>query len=172
MDTLREKRLPVEVLAFYESKDAGAKDNARDLFDQYKDVYPDFTYSFVDPDRERSIAIQNKVETYPTLVIKVGGKDDRISTADEETLTNGIARLLRSETKKVYLLKGHGELSPESNEPDGFSTAKGQIEKQNYKVEDLVLMQAPGIPQDAAVVIIAGPKTDLWTRRFSLSRTT
>lgn len=160
METLQEKRLPVEVLAFYESKDAGAKDNARDLFDQYKDVYSDFSYSFVDPDRERNVAIQNKVETYPTLVIKVGGKDDRISTADEENLTNGIARLLRSETKKVYLLKGHGELSPESNEPDGFSTAKAQIEKQNYKVEDLVLMQAPGVPQDAAVVIIAGPKTD------------
>jgi ABC-type uncharacterized transport system involved in gliding motility auxiliary subunit len=160
MDTLREKKLPVEVLAFYESKDTGAKDGARDLFDQYKDVYSDFNYSFVDPDRERSVAIQNKVETYPTLVIKVGGKDERISTADEENLTNGIARLLRSETKKVYLLKGHGELSPESAEPDGFSTAKGQIEKQNYKVEDLVLMQAPGVPQDAAVVIIAGPKTD------------
>ncbi|MBI5250829.1 MAG: GldG family protein [Desulfomonile tiedjei] len=160
METLREKKLPVEILAFYESKDMGPRDNAKDLLDQYKDAYSDFKYSFVDPDKERTLAIQNKVEAYPTLVIKVGGKDERITTADEESLTNSVARLLRTEVKKIYLLKGHGELSPESSEVDGFNAGKAAIEKQNYKVEDLVLLQAPGVPEDASVVIVAGPKTD------------
>lgn len=170
METLAEKKLPVDVLAFYESRDIGARDGAKDLLDQYKDVYSDFRYSFVDPDRERTVAIQNKVESYPTLVVKVGGKDERISTTDEESLTNAIARLLRAEVKKVYLLKGHGELSPESSEAGGFSVAKSAMERQNYKVEDLVLMQAPAVPDDAAVVIIAGPKTDLIDSEFDALR--
>ena len=160
METLQEKKLPVEVSAYYESKDVGQRDSAKDLLDQYKDVYSDFKYSFVDPDRERALAIKDKVEAYPTLVVKVAGKEERITTADEENLTNAVARLLRTEVKKIYLLKGHGELSAESSEDTGFSVAKSSIEKQNYKVEDLVLLQAPGVPEDASAVIIAGPKTD------------
>ena len=69
-------------------------------------------YSFIDPDRDRAVALANKIESYPTLVVKVGQKDERISTADEESLTNAISRLLRTEVKKAYFLKGHGELSP------------------------------------------------------------
>jgi ABC-type uncharacterized transport system involved in gliding motility auxiliary subunit len=160
METLQQRDLPVDVAAYYESKDTSLRDSARDLLEQYKEVYSGFKYSFVDPDRERALAIKDKVDAYPTLVIKLAGKDERITTADEENLTNAIARLLRTEVKKVYLLKGHGELSPESTEDTGFSVAKSAIEKQNYKVEELVLLQAPGVPKDASAVIIAGPKTD------------
>jgi ABC-type uncharacterized transport system involved in gliding motility auxiliary subunit len=116
MDQLRQNKIPVEVLAFYETKDIGARESVRDLLDQYRDVYSDLKYSFIDPDRERAVALANKIESYPTLVIKVGKKDERISTADEESVTNAISRLLRTEVKNVYFLKGHGELSPASAE--------------------------------------------------------
>ncbi|MDQ1240434.1 MAG: gliding motility-associatede transport system auxiliary component, partial [Thermodesulfobacteriota bacterium] len=56
--------------------------------------------------------------------------------------------------------KGHGELASDSTGETGFSVARGEIEKQNYKVEDLVLLQTPEVPQDASILIIAGPKTD------------
>ena len=128
---------------------------------RYRDVDPDLKYSFIDPDRERAVALANKIESYPTLVIKVGKKEERISTADEESLTNAISRLLRTEVKKVYFLKGHGELSPASTESQGFSVAKQNIEKQNYKTDEIVLMQTPEAPKDATILIIAGPKTDL-----------
>ena len=160
LDTFKDKKIPVEVQAFYESKDQASRESARDLLDQYRDVYPDFTYSFVDPDRERAIAVQNKIDAYPTLVLKAGKKDERIITADEETVSNALMKLLRKENKKVYLLKGHGELSPGTTEAEGFSVAKEQIEKQNYLVADLVLMETPSVPQDASLLIIAGPKND------------
>ena len=160
LEDLREKKIPVEVLAFYETKDTGSRESVRDLLDQYRDIDPDMKYSFIDPDRDRTVALANKIESYPTLVVKVGQKDERISTADEESLTNAISRLLRTEVKKVYFVKGHGELSPTSTEPPGFSIAKDNIEKQNYKTDEIVLMQAPQVPEDASILIIAGPKTD------------
>jgi len=160
LETFKDKKIPLEVLAFYETKDQAARETARDLLDQYRDVYSNFNYSFVDPDRDRATAVQNKIDAYPTLVLKAGKKDERITAVDEETLTNALMKLLRTENKKVYLLKGHGELSPGSTETEGFSVAKEQIEKQNYKVEDLVLMQTPSVPEDASILIIAGPKTD------------
>jgi ABC-type uncharacterized transport system involved in gliding motility auxiliary subunit len=170
MDALREKKIPVDVLVFYESKDAGTREGTKDLLDQYRDVYSDFNYSFHDPDRDRNLALQNSIDTYPTLVLKIGGRDERVNSMNEESITNAISRLLRTETKKIYLLKGHGELSPESDEVDGFKAAKTQMEKQNYKVEDLVLMQAPGVPEDAAALIIAGPKTDPMDSEFQALR--
>jgi ABC-type uncharacterized transport system involved in gliding motility auxiliary subunit len=170
LDTFREKSLPIEVLGFYEAKDTGARDAVRDLLDQYRDVYGGFTYSFVDPDQNRTLALQNKIDSYPSIVLKAGQKDERINTADEETLTNALTKLLRAEVKKIYLVKGHGELSPDSKDPDGLSTAKEQIEKQNYKVEEIVLMQTASIPEDATILMIAGPKTDPLDSELDLIR--
>jgi len=160
LETFKEKSLPIEVLAFYESKDQAARESVSDLLDQYRDVYSKFTYTFVDPDKERSVALQHKIDSYPTLIFMAGKREERISAADEETVTNALAKLLRTENKKVYLLKGHGELNVTSTEPDGLATAKEQMEKQNYAVEELILLQTPSVPADANLLVIAGAKTD------------
>ncbi len=160
LESFRKNQTPIDVLAFYESKDQGDREEVRDLLEQYRDVYSKFHYSFVDPDKERAVAMANKIDAYPTTILKAGQKEERINVVDEETVTNALVKLLRTETKKVYMLKGHGELSPEATNETGFSVAKSQIEKQNYKVEELVLLQTPEVPTDAAVLVIAGPKTD------------
>lgn len=160
LQTFKDKKVPIEVMAFYDTKSADIRDRVRDLLDQYRDVYPDFRYSFFDPDRDRVIALENKVDAHSPIVIKAAGRTEHVGVADEETITNALLRLLRSEVKKVYLLKGHGELAATSSEPDGFSIAKEQIEKQNYKVEELVLVTTNSVPQDATVLVIAGPQVD------------
>jgi len=160
LDTYKQRNMPIDVLAFYETKDVGPRDDLKDLLDRYRDVDSNFKYSFVDPDKDRSIALKHKIDSYPTVIITAGKKEERITAATEETFTNALVKLLRDEVKKIYFLKGHGELSLESTESDGLSTAKEQIEKQNYKVEDLVLLQAPEVPQDATILVIAGPRTD------------
>ncbi|HMK37486.1 MAG TPA: GldG family protein [Desulfomonilaceae bacterium] len=166
LETFGEKNTPIRVLAFYETKDAVPREAVKDLLDQYRDVYSQFTYSFVDPDKDRAVAVQNKIDNYPTVVIKAGEKSDRISTVNEETVTNTLVKLLRTDEKKVYFLKGHGELSPSSTEQDGFASAKAQVEKQNYKTDELVLLQSPHVPEDATILIIAGPKTDPMDTEF------
>ena len=160
LQTFRDRKIPIEIVAFYETKDSRSRESVRDLLNQYKDVYSDVTYSFVDPDKERAVALRYKIESYPTVLIKAGEKEERIATADEETVTNTLVKLLRTETKKVYFTKGHGELSPGTTEPVGLSIAKEEVEKQNYKVDEAVLMQTDSAPDDAAMLIIAGPKTD------------
>jgi ABC-type uncharacterized transport system involved in gliding motility auxiliary subunit len=61
----------------------------------------------------------------------------------------------------IYLLKGHGESDPANSERPGFSQAKEQMEKANYEVKEITLARDPNVPADAAMVIVAGPKTDL-----------
>ncbi|MFC1836753.1 GldG family protein, partial [Thermodesulfobacteriota bacterium] len=159
--TLKEKGVPVEVLAFYRSGSLDERQDAKDLLDQYRDVDSGFKYTFIDPDRDPSKAKQNKVESYPTLVIKAGDKTEQITNADEESLTNALVKLLRTDVKRVYFLKGHGERSPLDTKPAGLSQAKEQIEKQNYEVSEILLLQEFDVPTDAAMLIIAGPQIDL-----------
>ena len=168
--TFKEKNIPVQVLAFYETKDMGSRERVRDLLEQYREVYSGLEYRFVDPDKERSVALMNKIESYPTIVIRTTDKTERISKADEETFTNALMKLLRTDEKTVYFLSGHGELAPKEVGPDGFSTAKEKIEKQNYKTKDLVLLQASKVPEDATILMIAGPQTDLMDSELATIR--
>ncbi|MGB6065034.1 MAG: Gldg family protein [Desulfomonilaceae bacterium] len=170
LDSFREKKLPIKVLAFYDAKDINARDTLRDLLEQYRDAYGEFTYSFIDPDQNRALALKNKIDTYPSIVLKAGKKDERISTADEEALTNALAKLLRNKVKTIYFVKGHGESSPDATDPAGYSVAKQQIEKQNYKVKQIVLLQTASIPDDATALVIAGPKTDPMDNELELIR--
>ncbi len=160
IETFSGKHIPVSALAFYESKDQRGREETKDLLDRYRDASKNFTYTFYDPDRDRAIALQNKIDSYPTLTLKAGDKVETLNSIDEESVTNALARLLRSDIKKVYFLKGHGELDPSDNGVQGFSVAKDHIEKQNYKTGDLVLLETPGVPKDATMLIVAGPKTD------------
>ncbi len=171
--TFREKRIPVNVLAFLTSEHSALRDRLTDLLNQYRDLYPKFTFSFVDPDSEKAVAMKHKVEVFPTLLFQVQDRQEQVTlgheaAVSEESVTNALVRLLRTETKKVYLLKGHDELSPDSPEPTGMSWAKSQIEKQNCKVEELVLMAADKAPDDATMLIIAGPKGELSDRELEM----
>jgi len=165
------KDIPIEVLAFYEAKEFNERERVRDLLDQYRDAYDRFTYSFIDPDMSLMVAKQHGVESYPTLIIKAGDKKERITTADEETLTNTLLKMLRTEVKKVYFVKGHGELAADDTEDRGFSVAKQQIEKQNYTTGELILTQVPSVPDDANIVVIAGPTADPLDSEIEILRT-
>jgi ABC-type uncharacterized transport system involved in gliding motility auxiliary subunit len=170
VQTFKDRNLPVHVLGFYETRSTAAMEAARDLLDRYRDVDANFTYSFIDPDIERATAHKYKIDSYPTLVLKAGDREERIENATEENITNALGRLLKTEVKKVYFLKGHGELSPNSPEQDGMSVAREHIEKQNYKTAELVLLQTPDVPEDATVLVIAGAKMDPLESEFEAIR--
>ncbi|MGH2395109.1 MAG: Gldg family protein, partial [Candidatus Limnocylindria bacterium] len=58
-------------------------------------------------------------------------------------------------------LQGHGEPDLTNTERPGFSEAKATLEKANYEVKPLLLARQGKVPDDAAVLIVAGPGTDL-----------
>jgi gliding motility-associatede transport system auxiliary component len=82
--------------------------------------------------------------------------------AEEEKLTNALVKVTRSGKRIVYVLKGHGEREIGNTDRNGFSQAKEQMEKANYEVKELVLAREPKVPDDAALVIFPGPRTDFF----------
>jgi ABC-type uncharacterized transport system involved in gliding motility auxiliary subunit len=89
-----------------------------------------------------------------------GGESVNVEKPSEETLTNAIVKLTRTGDKVVYFLEGHGENPIDGADgagAEGYQQAAEALRNENYKVEKLLLAAKGEVPEDADVVIIAGP---------------
>ncbi|NVM20948.1 MAG: GldG family protein [Desulfobacterales bacterium] len=164
---LKNLEKPVRVTAFYQEGSPGAEE-AGDLLDQYAYGSGKFTFEFVDPDRFPGKARRYKITTYGTLVIEREAREEKITQANEEKLTNALLRVTREGEKVIYFLTGHDEKSPDDHGKDGYSAVKEAIEGQNYAVRDLLLMRADQVPEDASVLVIAGAKKAIFPEEISM----
>ncbi len=81
----------------------------------------------------------------------------------EQIYTSAIQRIVFSE-QKVYLLEGHGEHERWGSSDDpghSFTEAADLIEKLALDVDTLSLGEKGRVPEDASLLVIAGPKTPL-----------
>ena len=152
---------PITIKAFF-AGGAPEASRAKDLLETYRYYNKNIRYEFIDPDREPQLARQYEIRDYGVLVVEGLGRKETVPRADEETLTNALFKLSRNEDKTVYFLTGHGERSPEEMNKTGYSSAKSALVKENYQVKPLNLMQHSQVPQDAAVVLVAGPQKPLF----------
>ena len=155
---------PVEAIAFSRS-DIPGKRTLEDLLKLYASYSGGkLTWRMEDLDRSPGLAQRYGVDSYGTVILERGGKaaakSEKVTDADEERITNGLLKLTRDAKRVVYLLRGHGESDPASTDRPGFSQAKEQMEKANYEVKELTLARDATVPADAAMIIVAGPKTD------------
>jgi len=150
----------VQVTTFYRL-DQPDRRAAEDLLHQYADLSAKFRFQVVDPDRNPGLAKRYGITTYGTTVLETKDKEEKITEVDEEHLTNGLVKLLREGKRTVYFLKGHGESELDDGSRNGYRQAKEALEKANYQVKELLLLREIQVPEDAAVLVISGPKRDL-----------
>ncbi|MDY6968180.1 MAG: GldG family protein [Spirochaetota bacterium] len=159
----------VKATAFYQ-ENSGSQTELEILFKQYRYRNSKFSYKFIDPDRNPTIARKYDISDYGTTIFESGLNETSVSWAREEKITNAILKVIRTEKKTIYFLKGHGESDIQKVTKEGYSHARKALEGQNYNVKELVLLQSKNIPQDASVVIISGPKMDMLKKEFNLVR--
>jgi len=159
----------ITIKTFYQEADP-KRDQTRDLLETYRYYSKKINYQLIDPDREPSLAKHYKIRTYGTLVLEGFGKTQTITTADEESITNAILKLTQEQQRVVYFLTGHGDRDISNFDKDGYSTAKAVIEKENFEVKSLNLLAVPNIPNDAALVVIAGPQKPLMATELEALR--
>ncbi|MHC1744140.1 MAG: GldG family protein [Syntrophobacteraceae bacterium] len=157
---------PVTVKAFFQTA-APDRTRANDLLETYHYYHKDFTFEFVDPVLHPEEVRKYDVRTHGTLVLEGFDRKQMVQTVDEESLTNGLLKLTRPDQKKVYFLVGHGEHSFKNAEQSGYSNTSASLQKENYQIAELNLLQQSQVPTDAAVVIVAGPKKSLFPEEIA-----
>lgn len=163
---LQSLKTDVTATAFFRTDQPG-KRFAEDLFRQYESYsVGKFKGKTVDPDREPGLARRYGVETYGTVVLETKNKSEKVPDAEEEKLTNGLVKVTREGSRIVYVIKGHGEHEVTNTERPGFSEAKAAMARANYEVKELLLARDPKVPDAAALVIVPGPKNDLFPQEL------
>jgi ABC-type uncharacterized transport system involved in gliding motility auxiliary subunit len=162
---LKELKVPVKAALFFRSDQP--KRTAEELLRQYSARSEGkFTWEFIDLDRNPMAAVQYGVEAYNTVILTAtppGGKpkQEKITSTEEEALTNALIRVTREGKRTIYFVKGHGEKELAGSEPGGLNQLKTEIEKLNYETKELVLARESKLPADAAIVVVAGAQKDL-----------
>ncbi len=118
-------------------------------------------YEFIDPDKNPGMVKRYDISEDGTTIFESGDKESRITSSNEEDITNAIIKVSREKKKVLYFLEGHGEASIEESEERGYTLAKEELEKLAYEVKKLTLALSDTFPKDCSLLLIPGAEKDL-----------
>lgn len=152
----------LKVLFFYKKGVEGNEDNRRmfrELIKKYQDQNPHVLLEFVEANEQPDLAKEYGVDKGSGVVfLDYKDRRNRIEKIDEQEFTSALVKVTRTKNKNIYFTVGHGEKSlEEAKEGLGLNALKVMLENNRYTVKTLPLIQATKVPEDADVVVIAGP---------------
>jgi ABC-type uncharacterized transport system involved in gliding motility auxiliary subunit len=153
--TIFPRDLPVSVKSYVRSLLAEYRRHTERL--TVKDVDPD-----VSPDQARRYGV-GEAEALAGAVIFVAGDrriavvGNQLAEAAEQAFTSAILQVTGVRQKTVYFLTGHGEGDIEA----GYGAAASALRDGLFVVRRLNLSGLAAVPDDAAVLVIAGPQASL-----------
>ena len=117
--------------------------------------------SFVDPAREPGRTRAAGVRKAGSLQISYAGRSERVEYADEAHFAEALLRLSRQGAPWIVTLTGHGERQFSGAAPSDLGRFGALIEQRGYRLLALSLTDTPQLPENAALVVLAAPTTDL-----------
>ncbi|MBN1430221.1 MAG: Gldg family protein [Anaerolineae bacterium] len=158
VDILAKLEDDVHVVGFYTEQHASQRKDAELFLQQYEKLSNGkLTYEFVDPDRNPGMAMQLNMTRAGILVFSQGDQTAEASTADERAMSGALVQVMSGEVRKLYMVTGHGERSVDDFNTTGYSEIGQLLGNVNVEIEALNLLEAENVPEDASLVVVAGP---------------
>ena len=173
LDTLSKLPEVVNAQAFYSPDLDSEKSTTQALLDKYaKNAKGKFSYEFINWVEKPNIATQAGITNDGQVVLGMGDRKELVSLVNEQELTSALVRLISSEKQTVYFLQDEGEYDPNGTSTDsmdrGMSRVRDALEDKNYAVKTLKLAVDGMVPQDAQIIVIAGPAQPLSQQSVAL----
>ena len=162
---LQSLQKPVQIRVFDRSEGFA---RFRERLDEYQYASKQISVEYVDMERKPTMANELKITSPGTVVIQYEGRTERVTSDGEQELTNGLIKVIQGKTHKVYFVQGHGEHAPETSDRTGYSTIATSLKNDNFETETIVLAQQKAVPDDASVLVVAGPKTDFFPAEIEM----
>jgi ABC-type uncharacterized transport system involved in gliding motility auxiliary subunit len=151
----------IRVTAFLRDNDPRNGD-IEDLLWRVGVAAPRVTYQLVDVNRNPAVARRDGVRSYGAVAVEAEGRRKIVPAADEPSLMAAIVQVTRPMQRHVYVLTGHGERSiNETDRNTGYSLARAALVQELSEVSELAVLNDRPVPDDARVLVIAGPRSDL-----------
>ena len=156
---IKESEEQIKINAWFQ--DQGAKDNFKNLLSLYEMEGAELQVSWYDLRKKPMLARADKLTSPNTVIFRRGKLESRIATFTEEKLTNALVKVLKDKSKKVYFTSGHGEGELQAQSPMGYDFVAQELDSNKYSTASLMLMETGKVPDDADLVVVAGPRYDL-----------
>jgi ABC-type uncharacterized transport system involved in gliding motility auxiliary subunit len=158
---------PVQLTAFV-SERQNLRRAMREIFAPYQRYKPDIRLEFVNPDTDPDRTRQAGVRVEGEVILEYAGARENLDRLDEETITNALVRLGHRGERWLVFLDGHGERSPNGAANFDLSQWASELRKRGFDTRTLNLAEHPQIPQNTAVLVIAGPRVILLAAEVEL----
>jgi ABC-2 type transport system permease protein len=173
---LAELSEPVEIVHFYIAADPRYRPTL-ELLLEYERRSPLITTRAYDINTNPSVARNMGVSFQGTTIITMGERREEVFGGDEVSLTNGIYKLMHTDTRRIYFTDGHGEYDIFSmvgedhlegegdedrpifvHEKRGLAKLRERLELMGYEAEKFLIAAGQPVPDDADLVVIASPE--------------
>ncbi|HTS47144.1 MAG TPA: GldG family protein [Bryobacteraceae bacterium] len=132
----------------------------KDLLDRYANLSPKVHVQYVDLMKQPQLARATNVSREGEAVIEMGAKKEEAKTFDEEGITGAMIRAIKGGARNVCIVSGSGEHRVDDTTADGLSDFQAAVQKDNYQVKTVNLLEKAEVPSDCTVLVIAGPSGD------------
>jgi ABC-type uncharacterized transport system involved in gliding motility auxiliary subunit len=155
----------VQMTAFFNAADAPP---VRDLLDRYAHQSDRVHLEFADPNRRpdlvQAYGIDPEQLSRGLVRLAIGESHLELDQFSESEVTNALLKLNQGDVRKIYFLENHNERSLEGETGaagPGYAQAVAALRNETYEVEPLFLAAVGSVPEDADLVIVAGPTRPL-----------
>jgi ABC-type uncharacterized transport system involved in gliding motility auxiliary subunit len=132
----------------------------KDLLDRYAMLSPKVHVEYIDPVKKPGLAKAANISREGVAVVVLGPKREEAKTFDEEGVTGALIRTLKGGERIVCVASGSGEHRIDDDSKNGFTNFQTVVQKDNYKVKSISLLEKAEIPADCTAVVIGGPTGD------------
>jgi ABC-type uncharacterized transport system involved in gliding motility auxiliary subunit len=139
----------------------------RQLLESYRQAGSQFSFDYVNPYNDpRQAQAFGATQTGMAFVesgdtrrfLQNVSPSERLS---ERTLTNALDQLVSDRALTVYFTQGHQEFAIDGSDT-GFLQAATALQDKSAVVQPLDLSKTKDVPQDASVVVVAGPAAEFF----------
>ena len=160
LQVLGQLKNDVRVLVFAHERSPGFR-TYRDLLEGYAYASPKLSVTYIDPEKEPGMARQYEISKIDTAVFESGRQTIHVPKPSEANLTSALIRVTKEQSKRLVFLEGHGERQITDQERGGLSLARKNLQAQGYRITRGSLRKDPTLLDDAAVLIIPGPRESI-----------
>ena len=132
----------------------------KDLLDRYALLSPRIHVEYIDYLKKPQLARADNITREGEAIVSNGVKKEEAKTFDEEGITGALIRTLKGGERTVCVATGSGEHRLEDSTAEGMSEFQTSVQKDNYKVKSISLLEKAEVPPDCTTLVIAGPSGD------------
>lgn len=157
------------VITAYVSDNPSLRQGIRYIVGRYQRYRRDIELKWVDPAKAPDQVRKANITGDGDMLISYQGRQEKIPfPPSEEQITNALQRVARAGDKWLVFLEGHGERNPLGQANFDLGDWGKQLRAKGLKVRSINLADQGVLPDNTAVVVIAGPQVKLLPREVDI----